>query len=253
VFAEMLAMNNGGKTYPFELRFRTREEREWSVNVFRPFPKAETLAKRIEEIRPDWQDSKNLRALMASLRGSFNFPSQRFHDAAGGNAFVAVAKVHALPAINDDDLVAELLITTRWSSALGESWKPDNQKGFVEAPTTNRGAGFHIVPENYAAHAVSVDRQSCMNCHQHTNRAVSSFQSGRTWFGRVRGSDGIISMHPIAKSAISTNGRRVRVGFNQAMVNARIVEAYAANKHPKSMYRKQDPAVYREGNLPRAR
>lgn len=247
VIGELMGIKHkNGYTYPFELRLRMREGSEWGVDVFRPFPTADDLAKRVKELRPEWQRDPELSRLMSHLTQDWKFPTVTMRDNSG-RGFSTTAKVHPLPAINDDDLVARLLVETRWYSALGEDWKSDAEKGAVTAPTVNPGTGFHIVPERYAAHGFGVDRYECIQCHQHTNKAVAAFTPNRGWYGRIRGSDGIFSFHPIARSSISGNGSRIQVRMNPALVSAGLVERYNPSRHPKEMYTGLDSDFYKEG------
>ena len=233
VFGELLAMSApNGKTYAFELRLRKREGPEWLVQVFKPFPTATSLSKRIQAIRPDWAESPALSAQVAHLDAKLIFPTMTVKDANRDRvAFASTREAHLLPALNDTDLVAELLVTTRWSSALGVEWK-----GKVSAPTIDNAGGFHIVPASYKAHAFAVDSQSCMNCHQHTNHAARIFDEERDWYGRIRGSDGIFSFHPIEPSAISQGGGHRQVVMRAQLTQAGLVERYDEDKHSDQMY-----------------
>ncbi len=56
VLGEVLALHGpDGHDYTFELRLRTREVGFWDVDVYRPFPTAADLARRIRELRPQWK------------------------------------------------------------------------------------------------------------------------------------------------------------------------------------------------------
>lgn len=247
VIGELMGIkHSNGYTYPFELRLRYREADEWGVDVFRPFPTAKDLAKEIEKLKPAWNRDPELSRLMSALNNDWKFPTVTMRDNSG-KAFNHTVKVHPLPAINDDDLVAKLLIETRWSSALGEEWKSDAEKGAVTAPTVNPGTGFHIVPERYAAHGFGVDRYECIQCHKHTNRAVSTFTANRGWYGRVRGSDGIFSFHPIDRRSIAGNGSQLQVRMNPTLVSAGLVERYNPERHDRTHYRLLDKDFYHEG------
>jgi len=203
VFGELLCMEHGELLYPFELRLRFRESTYWEVDAYRPFPTAAKLSARIKELRPEWTAAPKLASLVEHLDGSQQIVNTRFSDSnPTRRAFSTVGGIDELPPINDDELVAELLTRGKWQSAAGESWK--TVRGVeAHAPTVAKGAGFHVVPEQYGAHAFGVDSVSCMHCHEHTGIAVRNFAANRGWYGRIRGSDGIISFHPIDPTAIS--------------------------------------------------
>lgn len=248
VFGELLGMRRPNKfTYAFELRLRTREGDQWAVDVFRPFPTAKDMASRIKELRPNWKEDAKLVTLMQHLEGNFNFQEVTVRDNSGVG-FNRTVKVHPLPPIDDDQLVAELLVTTRWKSALGEAWKQDATAGVVNAPTVVQNASMHIVPTNYGAHAFGADREECMNCHKHTNAAVAAFSPNREWYGRIRGSDGIFSFHPWSRSSISPNGTYRPVRLNPLLYNAGLVERYNQGQHPASVYPNLDATIYAEGH-----
>jgi hypothetical protein len=246
VFGELLAMKrSNGYTYPFELRLRTRENDYWAVDCYRPCPTAQDLITRVKELRPSWQTDPSLMRLITHLESDLRFPDVRLRDRSG-RGFDVVAKADALPAVPDSDLVARILVESVWKTALGEDWRSqDNAR--VSAPTVNPGAGFHIVPEAYTAYAFSVDSDDCMQCHKHTNRAVSSFEYNRGWYGRIRGSDGIFSFHPVAHQSIATNGERLQVQMNPVLVRAGLCQPYNPAIHPATVYRPLDPQLYQEG------
>jgi hypothetical protein len=75
-----------------------------------------------------------------------------------------------------------------------------------------------------------------MNCHDDTLKPARSFDAPRGWYGRVRGSDGIFSFHPIEPSSISRNGSPVQVRIRQSLVRAGMVERYDRAKHPADRY-----------------
>ena len=92
------------------------------------------------------------------------------------------------------------------------------------------------MPAKYDAGFVEVDRASCMRCHKTVNQPVDKFQSGRDWYGRIRGSDGIFSFHPFDPSSLSGNGYPVPVRMRDELVSAGVIERYDAKKHDKLRY-----------------
>lgn len=246
VFGELLGMREAnGYTYPFELRLRIREGGNWAVDCYRPFPTAADLVDRIQK-EPNWQDTPSLSKLVQHLEGDFAFAKVRLRDRSG-KGFDQTSYVDVLPPINDPDLVARLLVETVWRSALAEDWRKAQNNQAVNAPTVNPGTGFHIVPEGYSAYAFAVDRVDCMQCHEHTNRAVSTFEFNRGWYGRIRGSDGILSFHPIARQSISGNGSRLVVQINPKLSQSGLAERFDTTRHPSSVYVRLDPDFYQEG------
>ena len=246
-FGELLGTYEpNGYIYPFELRFRFRDRDQWDVDVFRPFPEAADLAKRIQVVSPQWQSNPQLAQLMTSLVTPAPRQVVRLRDLSG-KGFNREVRVHPLPPIGNDDLAAKLLIETPWRSAMGYTWKEDPATGeSITAPTAT-GDGLHIVPRNYSAHGFGVDQAECMLCHKHTNRAVSTFENNRGWYGRIRGSDGIFSFHPIAKESVSYNGFRLPVRMRPELTNAGLVARFDPTIHPAEFYSRQDVNIYTEG------
>lgn len=236
VVGEVLSMRGpDGYDYTFELRIREREVGDWSVDVFRPFPSADDLVRRIKELRPDWQAQPSLGAVVEHLTKPL--PAQVFtltDQQPGQRVFAQRAAVDELPSLGDDKLVAELLKTTVFRSAHSTAWRLASQSVSTAAPTTK--ADFHIVPANYDAGFVEVDRQSCRRCHQTTNRSVDQFNAGRDWYGRIRGSDGIFSFHPFARESISGNGYTAPVSLRSEFERAGVLAKFDAQRHPHSVY-----------------
>jgi hypothetical protein len=70
------------------------------------------------------------------------------------------------------------------------------------------------------------------------NLDVNEFEFGRDGYGRIRGSDGIFSVHPFDPSSISYNGYGAPVTMNGRLVAAGLVERYDRAKHPIRVYQK---------------
>jgi hypothetical protein len=235
IFGEVLCHQRGnGTAVAFELRIRERAEVRWEVDVFRPFPTAESLAKRIEAVRPNWADQPALAALVAHLTSEQELPEQRLSDNHSRQAFSQLMGVDKLPALDDEALVLELLTTTPFVSAHGELWRKGTNGAYTAAPTTE--ASFHIVPKNYDAGFIEVDTHSCMRCHETANQHVRDFDFGRDWYGRIRGSDGIFSWHPFDPAGISGNGFGAKPRIRAALVEAGIVAPYDAKVHTPEHY-----------------
>ncbi len=223
-----------GRYYTFELRLRNREENDWGVDVFRPFPTAEDLARRIRELRPQPDGQAALISLISHLEEPKKLPNQTLADRHPRRTFDQRMGVDVLPPL-DDALAIELLTTTTFRSALGETWRHGVDGNYTFAPTTSDR--FHVVPQNYDAGFISVDRFSCIRCHETVNQNVNRFQAGRDWYGRIRGSDGIFSFHPFALSTVSSSGFGHGVAMRRELIDAGVIAAYQQTAHSKNVYR----------------
>jgi hypothetical protein len=237
VVGEVLQIRSpSGSLHTFELRVRIREMSEWAVDVFRPFPTNEELAEAIRERRPDWQQNSQLTTLVTHLeqpkalsRGTLSdvgHSRRTFHQTMG---------IDTLPPVGDDALIVDLLGSTVFASVLGATWRKGTNNTHTVAPTTS--ARFHIIPAKYDAGFIEVDRASCMRCHETVNRHVNDFQFGRDWYGRVRGSDGIFSIHPFDPSCISHNGTSQPARISHRLTSSGIFAPYNPAVHTRSHYR----------------
>jgi hypothetical protein len=240
IVGEVLAMTGpDGYAYGFELRTRTREYGYWDVDVLRPYPTSAALARRIKELRPDWEAEPNLVREIEHLEGPITLKSKTLADKQPARRpFVQTMGVDTLPAIDDNKLVGELLTGATFHSATGEVWRESTAGVKTYAPTTT--AGFNIVPANYDAGFVQIDRTSCMRCHDSVARPVSDFNAGRDWYGHVRGSDGIFSFHPFAPESISDNGIGRAVKMRPELEKAGVIAKYDPEKHPEKVYQTID-------------
>lgn len=239
LFAEVLTMRGpSGLYYTFELRTRTKSGSEWIPNVHRPFPTAESLARRIKELRPAWSTQPQLAKVVEHLeRPESPLRLARLTDTTHARReFDQTVGIDDLPAIGDDKLVAELLQTTPFRSAQGELWRVGKGRLATYAPSTQ--AAWHVVPRNYDAAFISVDQKSCARCHASVNRHVDDFDSGRDWYGRVRGSDRIFSFHPFDPSCISGNGYPSGVRMRTELISAGVLESFNAQKHTAAVYQR---------------
>ena len=235
VLGEVLMLRgDDGREYCFEVRVRFREVDDWAVDVFRPFPRSEDLVERIKELRPDWPDQPDLKDAVELLASPADIPERKLADKHPRKTFKQSMGVYVLPSLGDDALVRELLTSTTFKSALGESWFEGSNGPVAAAPTTE--ARFHVVPAKYDAGFIEVDRASCMRCHETVNQPVDKFQGGRDWYGRIRGSDGIFSFHPFDPNCISGNGYSQTVRMRDELVSAGVVEKYDSKKHDGERY-----------------
>jgi hypothetical protein len=239
IVGEVLAMTGpDGYAYGFEMRTRTREYGYWDVDVMRPYPTSAALARRIKELRPDWEEQPNLVRELEHLEGPITLKSKTLADKQPArHPFVQTMGVDTLPAIEDNKLVGELLAGATFHSAVGEVWRESTTGVKTYAPTAT---AFNIVPVNYDAGFVQIDRTSCMRCHDSVARPVSDFNAGRDWYGHVRGSDGIFSFHPFAPESISDNGIGRTVKMRPELEKAGVIAKYDPDKHPDKVYQTID-------------
>jgi hypothetical protein len=235
VFGEVLTMKGPwGSWYTFEMRLRIRESGEWNVDVYRPFLTAEDLSSKIKELRPEWRKATQLARLVTHLDSPVAMKKHVLANQHPGRVIYQTMGIDNLPEAGDDALVVELL-QTPFRSALGSTWRKSNNGVHTCAPTT--AAKFHIVPANYDAGFIEVDRVSCIRCHETTNHHVREFQDGRDWYGRVRGSDGIFSFHPFEPSTISGNGYgNTAPQMRAEFVRGGIVERFSPSRHSPRFY-----------------
>ena len=218
-FGEILLVTDpAGGDWTFELRTRTRSEKGWTMNAFRPFTKQAELAARVKELEPNWRDKPELVRLVEGTPEREEV--QRLVNQHNLITFDAVALATHLPAI-DHDLVRKLL-DTPFKSALGQEWKHNGEGVEAFAPSTD--APFHIVPRNYMGGFVEVSSTSCMRCHDSTLKHARDFQPGRDWYGRVRGSDNIFSFHIFDNGSISYNGFGREPRLRQDLVSAGLLK-----------------------------
>ncbi len=235
VFGEVLTMKAPwGTSYTFEMRLRVRENGDWNVDVYRPFPTAEDLSHRIKELRPEWSKNAQLAKLVKHLDSPVKMQKRVLADNHPGRVIYQTMGVDTLPPAGDDALVVKLLTQTTFQSALGSTWRKSTNGLHTCAPTTT--ARFHVVPANYDAGFIEADRVSCRRCHETTNRHVRDFQAGRDWYGRVRGSDGIFSFHPFDPSSISHNGYGGTPQMRSELVRGGLLERFNPNRHSSRVY-----------------
>jgi hypothetical protein len=214
-FGEILLVSDPkGYDHTFEMRTRTRSEKGWTMNAFRPFTTQGELAARIRELEPKWREKP---ALVKIVKGETERDERlRLVNQHELITFDATALQTHLPPI-DADLVTKLL-DTPFKSALGQEWKRGADGTEAYAPTTD--ADFHIVPKNYRGGFVEVSSTSCMRCHDSTLKHARDFQALRDWYGRVRGSDNIFSFHIFQPGSISHNGFSSEPSLRRELVNA---------------------------------
>jgi hypothetical protein len=221
VFGEILLVTDPeGYDMTFELRTRTRTDKGWTMNAFRPFTTHAELAQRIKKLAPDWKEKPELASIVTGDdSGEKILRLTNNHDLV---SFDATALSTPLPPI-DHDLVRKLL-STPFKSALGQEWKKSEDGTEAHAPTTD--AAFHIVPRNYRGGFVEVSSASCMRCHDTTLKHARDFQAFRDWYGRVRGSDAIFSFHIFEPGSISYSGFASEPSLRRELVSAGLLKQW---------------------------
>ncbi|MCI0638137.1 MAG: hypothetical protein L0Y72_05075 [Gemmataceae bacterium] len=221
VFGEILLVTDPeGYDWAFELRTRTRSDKGWMMNAFRPFTTERELVARIKELVPNWRERPELAKIVkGELEREESLRLVNNHDRV---IFDSTALASHLPAI-DHALVRKLLVTP-FKSALGQGWKQRADGTEAFAPTTS--APFHIVPKNYKGGFIEVSSNSCMRCHDSTLMHARDFQARRDWYGRVRGSDNIFSFHIFEPSSISFNGFSREPQIRRALVDAGLLQKW---------------------------
>jgi len=183
VFGEVLLLYGR----PFELRTRKKVAGDqWDVDLFRPFRTADALS---SALPPDNAVAKHLRQPFAGAPMRLvdrNHPTRRAID--------VKANVDVLPSFGDNELVDRLLARP-FQSCMGYEWRTG-----CYCPTSN--STFGIVPRNYDGNFVGNDSASCMKCHESASEHVREFHFGRDWYGFIRGSDKILSWHPVDPSCL---------------------------------------------------
>lgn len=230
IFGEVLYLRDSkGFTHTYEVRLRIREIGFWEVEILRPFPTAADLAARLEQMNPAGyvEDVKLLRTMNVTPR-RLDDPLHR------RSAFDVLGGENLTPASLTEVISAELLGTTPFKSAVGQSWKHQTDELISFAPTGR--TPFGIVPRNYEGTFLGTDNVSCKRCHEHVLKHVDNFDAQRDWYGRIRGSDQIFTFHPIAPNSIARNGGGVAVRFRQAFIDAGMLEQFDPAKHPNPRY-----------------
>ena len=223
-FGEILTLRTpAGRDRVFEVRTRTRKINGWSPSILRPYRTSQELIAGIKRRRPNRGPALN-KAIAIMQTSPLKLATLQDTNRTK-KGFVQEAWMDVLPDLEDDALV-EQLFDEPFKESFGDSWKGD-----AIAPTTD--APFHIVPTNYDGAFLG----DCMSCHDSTGQTARSFDRRRGWYGNVRGSDGILSFHPVARSAIG-NGTTRSVVFRREFVATGILERFDPTIHPNNVYTK---------------
>lgn len=218
-FGEVLIQRGpDGYDYPFEMRVRERLAGKWTVEIFRPFPTAESLVRAVSS-------APGTDALVNHLTQRATLPVKTLTDAEHrtNRAFSETSAVDEIPAL-PEDLVSKLLMR-EFQPADGELWR-DN----CFAPTTK--ARWHIVPAGYTGGFLGNDQTSCRRCHDSALQHADHFDEPRQWYGFTRGADEILSWHPLEPGCIAQHGEMITPRIRPAS----FVEPYNPAVHDAATY-----------------
>jgi hypothetical protein len=221
-FGEILTVTRAdGREFACEVRTRTKVAGKWQPDVYRPFSTAADLGATVAAIgavRASESEKKACQEFTAAMNaapvwhpytlGDFKHDVRAVDDIKG-----AVETLPPLP----EGVVTEIL-SRPFVSVKGVEWRevPDRE---CHAPTSKDA--FHVVQKDYDGAFFAVSQQACMRCHDTVQARADLFQSPATrdWYGRVRGSDGIFSLHPFEPSSYGSTGNTTRA-YNKRMVDA---------------------------------
>jgi hypothetical protein len=176
IFVETLTTH--GKVFEVRTRTKNREGR-WTANVYRPYADAEDLKEKLRKLGT--VDARKLADAIDNLPRKYS-EIQNPHPV---KTFEFKGYREDLPEIPES--LAETILS--WDFEANASWKSD-----CHAPST-RSASLSIVAKDYQGFMVRPDSKGCAQCHDTTLASTSKMETGRDWYGRVRGSDGIFSFH----------------------------------------------------------
>lgn len=225
-----------GEAKPYEVRTRTRTKDSWSPEVYRPYRTSQELYDAVEIKKPGWRFDPKLKEFMDKFKngGTISGPYRMADFNHDRTSVDRTAFIDKLPPLQDD--LVDALLNVQFKKSAGWHWRDGD--GAPTVPTTD--APYHVVPTNYFAGHVVVDSKSCMDCHRTTNKHVNEFQM-RDWYGRIRGSDGIFSLHPFDPSCIDSSGFGAQdkpPKMNRGLVANGIFAIFDSNIHKMDRYRK---------------
>lgn len=219
IFGEILFQEIKGNLVTYEIRTRTKNEGKWRGNIFRPYLSSEELVDAIKINFSNYENDNELKNLVDHLKDDSKVETLKLENNHPKTVFSSKADIDYLPEISEDK-VLKLLMKKEFKSSLGINWR--NTSNPASAPSTK--ADVHIVPKNYDGGFIAVESQSCMKCHETTNKHVNDFESSRDWYGRIRGNDGIFSFHIFSPSSISYDGITRQIRINSDLVDMGLLE-----------------------------
>lgn len=242
VFGEVLFLDDGDVLHPFEIRTRTRTLTGWSVDAYRPFPRATDLADAIQA-RPEAADRPALGALVTQLRDTSLAPYRVSATNFPGAFPARDTGIDALPGLTGDDatLVRELLRTTPFRSARGIAWKQSSTRVAWAAGAAGNGT---IVPRGYNGAAFEISEDSCDGCHRDAGRPFETWYSNIVAYGELWGNDEIFTWHPFTLAKfVDAQGRVVNFNYDNREIrpdfkSAGLVAPYQPAQHPPTIYKR---------------
>lgn len=198
-----------GSWAPYEMRLRLRELDDWDTEREVPVTSLAELremsGQEIADARP-----QTLRYV------------DQIHEEK--TAFDITGTVIHLPPIQN---AADLLRQATFKPASGKTME-SGATGFTASDHEN------IVPAKFLGGLLSGSRESCIECHRHSQMHVDRF-SRRDWYGAQMGStDGIRTVFPFSPASIGPPDKPVRL--RDELVSAGMVAMYDPAKHPSSVY-----------------
>ncbi len=246
VFGEVILISDStNRSHIFEIRTRLRQRDGWEVDIYRPFPTAESFADALElkrQERANWMSSPSINDLLRHLRDPSTVSPATIGGTHFNGAFTSVSGgVDVIPSAGDETFISELLRQTPFRTSKYSIWK---QTGGLAAFAASTSADFNIVPKNYNASHFEVNDAFCNRCHQDAGRPFKDFYRDVMAYGELWGEDDTFSWHPFdSKSFVDGNGNVV--GFNndnrkfrQDFVNAGIVVPFNPGAHGSARYEK---------------
>jgi hypothetical protein len=235
LFGEVLFVDAEGTLYPFEIRTRTRTLDGWSVDVYRPFPRATDLAEAIRG-QDGWENDPALTALVAHLDDPTTLEPVRVGGAHFGDAFPP--RDGWQDVLPETDAARELLMTTAFRSARGVPWKQDGGRVAWAA------GGGAIVPAGFNGGAIEVSEGSCDVCHRDAGRPFETWYPNIIAYGELWGGDEIFTWHPFREGAfVDESGDVVDFNYDNREIRedfaaAGLVAAYQEGAHGADVYRR---------------
>jgi hypothetical protein len=222
IFGELLLQQGpDGYSYTFEVRARTKQsDGGWKPNVFRPYRSPVELAEQIRRLGGPSNGALNAGALAEAIEGGRVARPALLQNHHPVRVFSRWSFADPLPPLDAETVKAVLREPFR--SVMGQTWLQAEEGTECFAPTS--AAEFGVVPKGYAAAAMRVSTKACMACHETTLMDASELQPARSWYGMVRGSDGIFSMHIFEPSCISGNGYTQRPELRRSFLAAGILK-----------------------------
>ncbi len=203
-----------GTWFPFEIRVRVRELTGWTIDVFRPFPRAADLADALEARRtdePSWATDPDITALIAHARAPDTLQPAQLRASHFASAFPTIDGARdVLPALADPSILQALLLEVPYRSTRGQVWK---EQGALIAHAATTAASFHVVPRDYDGGFLAVDDDTCTTCHRDAGRPFKDWYDNVLAYGELWGNDEVFSWHPF-ENATFVNGNGDVVDFN---------------------------------------